>query len=56
MRGCAGLDTLPRARVLVGGLGMGFTARAALAAHGGKIWAESSAGGARFTFILPVAR
>ena len=31
-RGCAGLDTLPRARVLVGGLGMGFTARAALAA------------------------
>jgi spermidine synthase len=28
--GCAGLDTLPRARVLVGGLGMGFTARAAL--------------------------
>jgi len=31
-RGCAGLDALPRARVLVGGLGMGFTARAALAA------------------------
>ena len=31
-RGCAGLDTLPRARVLVGGLGMGFTVRAALAA------------------------
>ena len=30
--GCAGLDTLPGARVLVGGLGMGFTARAALAA------------------------
>ena len=30
--GCAGLDTLPHARVLVGGLGMGFTARAALAA------------------------
>jgi spermidine synthase len=30
--GCAGLDRLPRARVLVGGLGMGFTARAALAA------------------------
>jgi spermidine synthase len=29
-RGCAGLDTVPRARVLVGGLGMGFTARAAL--------------------------
>jgi spermidine synthase len=31
-RGCAGLETLPRARVLVGGLGMGFTARAALSA------------------------
>jgi spermidine synthase len=31
-RGCAGLDTLPGARVLVGGLGMGFTTRAALAA------------------------
>jgi len=33
-RGCAGLDALPRARVLVGGLGMGFTARAALSALG----------------------
>ena len=31
-RGCAGLHTLPRARVLVGGLGMGFTTRAALTA------------------------
>ena len=31
-RGCAGLESLPRARVLVGGLGMGFTARAALSA------------------------
>jgi spermidine synthase len=30
--GCAGLDSVPGARVLVGGLGMGFTARAALAA------------------------
>src|SRR5215471_15730729 len=29
-RGCAGLDALPRARVLIGGLGMGFTTRAAL--------------------------
>jgi spermidine synthase len=28
--GCAGLRATPRARVLVGGLGMGFTARAAL--------------------------
>ena len=31
-RGCAGLETRPGARVLIGGLGMGFTARAALAA------------------------
>jgi spermidine synthase len=31
-RGCSGLDALPCARVLVGGLGMGFTARAALSA------------------------
>jgi spermidine synthase len=31
-RGCAGLEALPRARVLVGGLGMGYTARAALSA------------------------
>jgi spermidine synthase len=31
-RGCAGLGAVPRARVLIGGLGMGFTARAALAA------------------------
>jgi spermidine synthase len=30
--GCAGLAETPRARVLIGGLGMGFTARAALAA------------------------
>jgi spermidine synthase len=28
--GCAGLRATPRARVLIGGLGMGFTARAAL--------------------------
>ncbi len=32
--GCAGLATRPGARVLVGGLGMGFTVRAALAALG----------------------
>lgn len=31
-RGCAGLEAVPRARVLIGGLGMGFTARAALSA------------------------
>jgi spermidine synthase len=30
VHGCAGLATRPNARVLVGGLGMGFTARAAL--------------------------
>ena len=29
--GCAGLSALPRARVLIGGLGMGFTLRAAQA-------------------------
>lgn len=29
-RGCAGLERVPRARVLVGGLGMGFTLRACL--------------------------
>ena len=28
--GCSGLSAMPRARVLVGGLGLGFTARAAL--------------------------
>jgi spermidine synthase len=33
-RGCAGLMNVPRARVLVGGLGMGFTLRAALDALG----------------------
>lgn len=30
VHGCAGLATKPNARVLIGGLGMGFTARAAL--------------------------
>jgi len=32
VRGCEGLDRVRRARVLVGGLGMGFTLRAALGA------------------------
>jgi spermidine synthase len=32
--GCAGMGALPVARVLIGGLGMGYTARAALAALG----------------------
>ena len=36
------------------GLGL-FIAKGIVEAHGGKIRAESSAGGARFTFTLPVA-
>jgi signal transduction histidine kinase len=37
------------------GLGL-YIACGIIEAHGGKIWAESSAGGARFTFTLPIAR
>jgi light-regulated signal transduction histidine kinase (bacteriophytochrome) len=37
------------------GLGL-YIARGIIEAHGGKIWAESSAAGARFTFTLPLAR
>jgi light-regulated signal transduction histidine kinase (bacteriophytochrome) len=37
------------------GLGL-YIASGIIEAHGGKIWAESSAGGARFTFTLPTAR
>jgi signal transduction histidine kinase len=37
------------------GLGL-YIASGIVEAHGGKIWAESSAAGARFTFILPLAR
>jgi light-regulated signal transduction histidine kinase (bacteriophytochrome) len=37
------------------GLGL-YIARGIVEAHGGKIFAESSDAGARFTFILPVAR
>ena len=37
------------------GLGL-YIASGIVEAHGGKIWAESSAGGARFTFVLPLAR
>jgi chemotaxis family two-component system sensor kinase Cph1 len=37
------------------GLGL-YIANGIVQAHGGKIWAESSAGGARFTFVLPLAR
>jgi two-component system, chemotaxis family, sensor kinase Cph1 len=37
------------------GLGL-YIARGIIEAHGGKIWAESSADGARFTFTLPLAR
>jgi signal transduction histidine kinase len=35
------------------GLGL-YIARGIVEAHGGKIWAESSAAGARFTFTLPL--
>jgi two-component system, chemotaxis family, sensor kinase Cph1 len=37
------------------GLGL-YIANGIVEAHGGKIWAESSAGGARFTFTLPLTR
>jgi signal transduction histidine kinase len=37
------------------GLGL-YIASGIVEAHGGKIWAESSAAGAKFTFILPLAR
>ncbi len=37
------------------GLGL-YIAHGIVEAHGGKIWAESSAAGARFTFVLPLAR
>jgi two-component system, chemotaxis family, sensor kinase Cph1 len=37
------------------GLGL-YIASGIVEAHGGRIWAESSAAGARFTFILPLAR
>ena len=37
------------------GLGL-YIASGIVEAHGGKIWAESSAAGARFAFILPLAR
>jgi light-regulated signal transduction histidine kinase (bacteriophytochrome) len=37
------------------GLGL-YIARGIVEAHGGTIWAESSAAGARFTFTLPLAR
>jgi signal transduction histidine kinase len=37
------------------GLGL-YIASGIVEAHGGKIWAESSAAGARFTFTLPLTR
>ena len=37
------------------GLGL-YIASGIVEAHGGKIWAESSADGSRFTFILPLVR
>jgi signal transduction histidine kinase len=37
------------------GIGLGlYAARALVQAHGGRIWAESNAGGSRFTFSLPM--
>ena len=39
-----------------GGLGMGLAiCRRIVEAQGGRIWGESSAGGARFSFTLPLA-
>lgn len=37
------------------GLGL-YIASGIVEAHGGRIWAESSAAGAKFTFVLPLAR
>jgi light-regulated signal transduction histidine kinase (bacteriophytochrome) len=37
------------------GLGL-YIASGIVEAHGGKIWAESSAAGSRFTFVLPLPR
>ena len=37
------------------GLGL-YIAKGIVEAHGGRIWAESSAGGARLTFTLPLTR
>jgi signal transduction histidine kinase len=36
------------------GLGL-YIAKGIVAAHGGRIWAESSTGGARLSFTLPCA-
>jgi hypothetical protein len=36
--------------------GYGLSGSGAVEAQGGNVWAESSAGGARFTFTLPLAR
>ena len=39
----------------VGGMGLGLSvAKAMIELHGGRIWAESSARGSTFTFLLPV--
>jgi signal transduction histidine kinase len=44
----------PASRV---GAGLGLNiAKGIVEAHGGRIWAESSPGGARLSFTLPLAR
>ena len=45
----------PSTSQLGSGLGL-YIANGIVEAHSGKIWAQSSAGGARFTFLLPLAR
>ncbi|MEZ0230504.1 MAG: ATP-binding protein, partial [Planctomycetota bacterium] len=43
------------ARQIGSGLGL-YIAKGIVEAHGGRIWAESSAGGARLSFTLPLTR
>jgi signal transduction histidine kinase len=39
------------------GVGLGlYIVRGIVTAHGGRVWAESSASGARLTFTLPLVR
>jgi two-component system phosphate regulon sensor histidine kinase PhoR len=48
----AQLDRRPDAEAFQGGLGLTIS-REIVAAHGGRIWAESGASGSRFSFTLP---